>query len=71
MNLSIENLQKPSHPKWKLVADFFLYSLPLYLGAVMTLPVDETIKMWINFGITIATITLKGLTKFTNDENAG
>jgi predicted phosphoadenosine phosphosulfate sulfurtransferase len=68
MNLSVDNLQKPSNKKWKAIADFFLYSLPLYLGAVMALPVSEEIKLWVTFGITILTVTLKGLTKFTSED---
>ena len=68
MNLSIDNLNKPSNKKFKAVADFFLYSLPLYLGAVMALPVSENIKLWVTFGITIATVTLKGITKFTEED---
>lgn len=68
MNISIDNLKKPSHKKWKMVADFFLYTLPLYLGAIMALPIAEELKMWLNFGISIAVITLKGFSKFTSEE---
>ena len=68
MNLSKDNLGKPSNKKWKAIADFFLYTLPLYLGAVITLPLSETAKLWITFGATILTVTLKGLTKFTAEE---
>lgn len=68
MNLQIDNLQKPSNKKWKAVADFFLYTLPLYLGAVMALPISDSIKLYITFGITIVTVTIKGLSKFTAEE---
>jgi predicted phosphoadenosine phosphosulfate sulfurtransferase len=63
-----ENLNKPSNKKWKAVADFFLYSLPLYLGAILALPIPENVKLWLNFGISIAVITLKSLSKFTTEE---
>ena len=66
--LKYENLKKPSSKKWKSVADFFLYSLPLYLGSIMLLPLDENLKMWLNFAVSIAIITLKGASKFTTDE---
>lgn len=66
--LSIDNLGKPSNRKWKRIADFLLYTLPLYLGAVMALPINETVKLWINFSVTIVTVTIKGLTKFTAEE---
>ncbi len=68
MELSVSNFHKPSNKKLKAIADFFLYSLPLYLGAVMALPVAENTKMWINFGLTIVIITIKGLTKFTSED---
>jgi hypothetical protein len=68
MKLSIDNLQRPSNKKWKAIADFLLYSLPLYLVAIMSVPVDEKIKLWLNFGFTIIIVTLKGLSKFTSEE---
>jgi hypothetical protein len=68
MNFSTDNLKKPSNKKLKAVADFFLYTLPLYLGAIMALPIPEESKIWLNFGVTIVIVTLKGLTKFTTDE---
>lgn len=66
---STDNLNKPSNKKWKAVADFFLYTLPLYLGAIMALPITEDIKMWLNFGVSIAVISLKGVSKFTTEES--
>ena len=66
---STDNLNKPSNRKWKAVADFFLYTLPLYLGAIMALPITEDIKMWLNFGVSIAVISLKGVSKFTTEES--
>jgi predicted phosphoadenosine phosphosulfate sulfurtransferase len=68
MNISVDNLKKPSNKKWKRVADFFLFTLPLYIGAIIALPIDESIKLWVNFGVTILTITLKGFTKLTTEE---
>jgi len=68
MQLSKDNLGRPSNKKWKLIADFFLYTLPLYSGAIMALPLTDTAKLWINFGATFLTVSLKGLTKFTAEE---
>ncbi len=68
MVLAIENLKKPSNKKWKLVADFFLYTLPLYLGAIMALPINEDYKLWVNFSVTILIVTLKGMSKLTSEE---
>ena len=70
MRLSTDNLSKPSNRRWKAIADFLLYSLPAYLVLILTLPISEDLKFWLNFGISIAIVTLKGLTKFTSeDEN--
>jgi hypothetical protein len=69
MELRFSNFTKPSEPKFKRVADTLLYSLPLYLGAILALPIDETIKLWINFGVTMITITIKTLSKFTSNED--
>lgn len=68
MGLKIENLKKPSNKKFKAIADFFLYSLPLYLGAIIALPISEDLKLWITAGITFITVTLKGLSKFTSED---
>lgn len=65
---STDNLSKPSNRKWKSIADFFLFTLPLYLGAMMTIPIDEELKLWISFGLTMVVITLKGLSKLTAEE---
>jgi hypothetical protein len=68
MGLSIDNLSKPSSKKWKKVADIFLYTMPLYLTTIMAVPISEDLKLWINFGITMLTITLKTISKFTSEE---
>ena len=65
---ALENFNKKSNKKWKTVADIILYTLPLYLGAIMSLPISDSLKMWINFGVTIVTVTIKGISKFTVDE---
>jgi len=69
MNISTKNLNKPSNRKWKKVADILLYTLPLYLTAVLALPLSENVTLWINFGVTMAIVTLKAFTKFTTNEN--
>lgn len=69
MTLSVGNFNKPSHPKWKKVADTILYTLPLYLGAIMALPISDTVKLWANFGVTIITVTIKAISKLTSSED--
>ena len=68
MKFSLDNLNKPSNKSLKKVADFSLYTMPLYLAAIMAAPLPEKAKLWLNFGLTIIIVTLKGLTKFTTDE---
>lgn len=68
MTLKVSNLSKPSNKQWKAVADFFLFTLPLYLSAILALPIDESVKLWLNFGITMLTITFKAVSKFTSEE---
>ena len=74
MTLSIDNIGKPSHKKWKLVADYILYTgLPavsalfLYLEAKQMVPVE--FALW---GVAItgfATSLFKGFVKLTVDPN--
>ena len=68
MELRYENLNKPSHKKTKRIADFLLYTLPLYQGAILALPISDTTKMWVGFAVTMITVSIKGLSKFTSDE---
>jgi len=68
IRLSINNWQQPSEKKFKKIADILLYSLPLYLAAIIASPMDETLKLWLNFGFTLVIITVKTISKFTKEE---
>ena len=65
-----ENLNKPSNKQWKKVADYFLYTLPLYsvaiAGACVILWGDRT-ALVVTTSINVLVVTLKGLTKFTTE----
>ena len=65
MNLQLNNLGKPSHPKWKKIADIALYMLLAEIPIVATLPLSDNTKLWITLGLTQATILIKAITKFT------
>jgi hypothetical protein len=70
MYFKTSNLGKPSNKRFKMIADFFLYSLPLYQTALVALPataISEDKKMWIGFIFTMVVVTLKGLSKFTSE----
>ena len=71
MNLKFQNLQKPSNKKWKLIADYLLYTaLPainVFFLAVQ--PISIEFSLW---GAAISSLIIslfKGATKFTADEN--
>ena len=70
MALSLSNLKKKDNKKIKAIVDWMLYTLPLYLGAIMAMPVPESVKLWLNFGVTILIITLKGASKFSSEEDS-
>jgi hypothetical protein len=46
------------------VGDAILIAGPIFSGAVMNLPIKETTKLWINFGITCCIVIGKILTNF-------
>ena len=65
--IKLSNLGKPSHPKWKKIADIALYMLMAELPVVAMLPVSDTAKLWITLGLTQGTVLIKAITKFTLD----
>ena len=69
MKLSRKNLGKPSNKKLKFWADILLYTMPLYLTAIMTAPIGDELKGWLNLSITVIVITAKAFTKFTSNED--
>ena len=67
----LENLKKPSNKKWKLVADYLLFTaLPAINIFFVTLqPVSLEFSLW---GVAISSLLIalfKGVTKFTVDES--
>ena len=67
----LENLKKPSNKKWKLVADYLLFTaLPAINIFFVTLqPVSLEFSLW---GVAISSLLIalfKGVTKLTADEN--
>lgn len=70
MKLSVENLKKPSHKKWKRIADYLLYTgLPAAVVFFTTIqPVSEKFSLY-GIGLCTLFITLfKGASKFSSDE---
>lgn len=68
--LKISNWGKPSDRKWKLAADIALYMIPLYLPIIAALdPVSPKFSLWTVTLLSMTVVTIKGLTKFTAEEN--
>lgn len=66
MEFSTDNWGKPSNKKMELIANIALYTLPLYTGALAILqPIAPGFVIWASFILTLATITFKGISKFT------
>ena len=68
MQLKVSNFNKPSHKKLKLIADTMLYALPLFMGGVTQLPLNDTQIKWVMFGLSTLIVVFKTISKFTSDE---
>jgi len=66
--MKLSNYYKKTPPAVKMWGDMMLFAAPLLSGAVMTAPIDETIKLWIVFGLNLVLVAGKILTKFVGDE---
>lgn len=64
----VENLNKPSNKKWKMIADIALYVTPFIITAIMGLPLSDNMQKWVIFGVTMLSIVFKAISKFTTDE---
>lgn len=71
MELKLNNLDKPSNKKLKRIADILLYLLPLYIPIIAVLdPISPEFSKWTIAGISVLVVTLKGLTKFTSEDES-
>jgi hypothetical protein len=70
MNISLNNLKKPSNPLFKKIADYLLYTLPLVSTAIVAVPLPESAKLWIIFGLNIVVIGFKGLSKLSAEDTS-
>ena len=69
MKLSVQNLKKPSHKKFKMYADYILYSvIPSLTSAVLLMPISDVAQKWAIYGLVIIGIGLKGLSKFSSED---
>jgi len=71
MQLSKENLGKPSNKKWKAIADYLLYTgLPaINVFFVAIQPVSPEFTIWAIAGSNLLIALFKGATKFSIDPN--
>ena len=72
--LKLENLNKQSDPKWKKVADYFLYVaspaiITFFTAMQVTGEFSVKLCFWGVAGTALLTSLIKGLSKFTADES--
>lgn len=73
MNISIDNLKKPSDKRWKKIADYLLYTgLPAVNAFFIFIEAKQMVSaefaLW---GVALSTLAIalfKGATKFTAEE---
>ena len=71
MNVKLGNYSKRTPARWKQVGDFFLYSIPVVNGVLMTMPEVEhgaAIKAWVIFGWNMLASLVKIFTKYMADD---
>jgi hypothetical protein len=69
MTLKLSNYNKPSNPKWALVGNICLYAIPLYIPILLSLPLTDNGKLWVNAISSMVLATVKIISKFTSDSN--
>jgi hypothetical protein len=69
MRLKFKNYDLPSSPIWKKIGDICLFTIPVYIPILLSLPLKDVQKMWIVGVLNMLLATIKIITKFTVDEN--
>ena len=70
MTLRYENYYRRTPRRWKRFGDACLVGIPLISSAIMTAPMDETVKLWVIFACNITLAIAKIITKFIGDEES-
>ena len=70
--LKLENLNKPSSKKWKMIADYLLYTgLPaINIFFVAIQPVSPIFTIWAIASTNLLIMLFKGGTKFTKEDES-
>jgi hypothetical protein len=69
MNLKLSNYGKRSHPLFRNVANILLYFLAAELPIITTLPISDSLKLWIGIGISEITLIIKTISQFSINPN--
>lgn len=67
MNFKLDNYNKPSNKKWKLVGDICLTAIPVYIPIILALPINEEIKLLVNSLCAFILATIKIISNFTSE----
>ena len=65
--LSFDNIGKKSDKRWKFVSKLLCRVLPIVSGAIIPLPIPETLKVWIIFGCTVIVAVISAASELTVD----
>lgn len=68
LGLSFENVGKPANRKWKFISKLLCRVLPVIAGAIVSVPINEVLKVWIIFGCTIIVAVVSALSELTTQE---
>lgn len=67
LGLSFDNVGKPANKRWKIVSKLLCRVLPVISGAIVSVPFDETIKVWLIFGCTVVVAIISALSELTTE----
>jgi hypothetical protein len=67
--LSFSNYNKPSNPLFKRIGDICLFTIPLYIPILTSIPILENTKLWIIGILSIVLATVKIISKFSLNPN--
>jgi len=62
---SFDNIDKPRNKWWRFTSKLLIKTLPVYCGAIITLPIPEIVKIWTMFFGTVVTATISALSELT------
>lgn len=69
IQLSTKNWNLPSDKKLEAISELTIYGAPLFVSAIMALPIGESLKLWLCFPFTLIVAIAKIIAKFSKEYN--